>query len=125
MLWGSIGMIKESGVFQRLAAIRPHAGIYQLEEARFQMRKDLGYGRRGLEHKGLLRLFITDVDTVPYVSLRTVLQELQQICKRLNRRAAPKAAPDRAGSLPASPTFLRIAVDRHANQAHGMQSGQQ
>jgi hypothetical protein len=50
----------------------------------------------------------------PHKSLRSYLVPmpgtLQQICSRLNRRAAPKAAPDRAGSLPASPTFLRIAV---------------
>ncbi len=35
---------------------------------------------------------------------------LEQICKRLDRRAAPEIAPDRANSLPAGLTFLSFAV---------------
>jgi len=36
--------------------------------------------------------------------------DLEQICKRLDRRAAPEAESDRADSLPASLTFLSFAL---------------
>src|SRR5258706_4288941 len=42
--------------------------------------------------------------------MATVAVVLEQICKRLDRRAAPEVASDNADSLPASLTILRIAL---------------
>ena len=41
---------------------------------------------------------------------RRILSGLEQICKRLDRRAATEAALARADLLPVSLTFLRFAV---------------
>jgi hypothetical protein len=43
---------------------------------------------------------------------------LEQICKRLDRRATPDVASDKADSLPASPTFLRFALEAHLEGAN-------
>src|SRR5258708_98559 len=43
--------------------------------------------------------------------------DLEQICKRLDRRAAPEVASDNADSLPASLTILRIALGMKVAQS--------
>jgi len=48
----------------------------------------------------------TTIDMLDYQSYR----RLEQICKRLDRRAASEAAPDKADSQPASLTYLRFAL---------------
>jgi hypothetical protein len=46
------------------------------------------------------------------------IDNLEQMCKRLDRRVAPKVASDRADSLPASLTFLRFALNCVGHYGH-------
>jgi hypothetical protein len=76
-LWGSNGMIREFGVFSRIARTYPAAGVFQLEAILLQMRRDLGHSRLGIGDRDLLRLFVNDIDDIPYVSPKGALRQLE------------------------------------------------
>jgi hypothetical protein len=76
-LWGSNGMIREFGVFSRIARTYPAAGVFQLQAILLQMRRDLGHSRVGIGDRDLLRLFVNDIDEIPYASPKEALRQVE------------------------------------------------
>jgi hypothetical protein len=81
LLWGSNEMIRDYGNFQRIGMVDRETAIWQLATILQQMRADLGHSRHNITDRDLLRIFINDVDLVPYNDPKGVLQKLEILAK--------------------------------------------
>ena len=69
ILWGSDGVLREYSQFMQAARgvegmAHGQEAVFSFEKSLLEMRKDLGHTNRGIKQGDILRLFVTDIDSV-------------------------------------------------------------
>jgi hypothetical protein len=72
IVWGSNDVIRKFGTFRNVSTKDPDAAALakSLEDVLLSIRSDLGHSSSGLKRNDLLRLLITDIESITGVGAR-------------------------------------------------------